>query len=162
MLKLIVFYGYILTKSGPVDRLRFLPDGVILNFFHVKFIKMFSNGPIDIHLIVPPSVFFNYEPKKIQIVLSAKLESSAGKTYYRVSTLVTVKFGQNPDLSIYFVFTWWCNFEFFYVKFIKKFSNGPIDIHFLILRQKKSKSYCQVNFKVERRSTQWLHCTVTV
>ena len=31
-----------LAKSGPVDRLRFLPDGVILNFFRVKFIKKLS------------------------------------------------------------------------------------------------------------------------
>ena len=29
-------------------------------------------------------------------------------------------------------------------------------------RFQKSKSYCQVKHKVERRSTQWLHCTLTV
>jgi hypothetical protein len=31
-LKLIVFKGNIWTKSAPIDRLRFLPDDVILNF----------------------------------------------------------------------------------------------------------------------------------
>ena len=29
-------------------------------------------------------------------------------------------------------------------------------------RFQKSKSYCQVKHKVEHRSTQWLHCTLTV
>ena len=56
-LKLIVFKGNIWTKSIPVDPLRFLPDGVILNFFRVKFIKKLSNGLIGIHLIVPPNFF---------------------------------------------------------------------------------------------------------
>ena len=48
VLKLIVFKGNIWTKSGPVDRLRFLPDGVILNFIRFKLIKKLSNGIIDI------------------------------------------------------------------------------------------------------------------
>jgi hypothetical protein len=38
VLKLIVFKGNIWTKSGPVDQLRFLPVGVILNFFRFKLI----------------------------------------------------------------------------------------------------------------------------
>ena len=57
VLKLIVFKGNIWTKSGPVDRLRFLPDGVILNLFCFKLIKKLSKGLIDIHLIVPPNYF---------------------------------------------------------------------------------------------------------
>jgi hypothetical protein len=47
-------HSNIWTKSGPIDRLCFLPDGVILNSFRVKIIEKLSIGLIDIHLIVPP------------------------------------------------------------------------------------------------------------
>jgi hypothetical protein len=44
-------------ESGPVDRLRVLPDDVIMHCFHVKFIKKLSNGLIDTYLFVPPDFF---------------------------------------------------------------------------------------------------------
>jgi hypothetical protein len=52
----------------------------------------------------------------------------------------------------------------FCVKFIKKSSNGLIDIHltnFFKFCDKKNQNG-QVKHKVEHCSTQWLHCTLTV
>ena len=45
------------AKSGPVVRLRFLHNDVILNYFRVKFIKKLSKGLIDINSIVPTIPF---------------------------------------------------------------------------------------------------------
>jgi hypothetical protein len=45
------------AKSGPVVRLRFLHNAVILNYFRVKFVKKLSKGLIDINSIVPTISF---------------------------------------------------------------------------------------------------------
>jgi hypothetical protein len=63
------------TNSGPVDQPRFLPDDVILNFVHVKFIKKLSNGLIDIHLIVPLNVLILCQKKsKLYCLVNFKAE----------------------------------------------------------------------------------------
>jgi hypothetical protein len=130
VLKLIVFIGNIRKKSGPVDRVCFFPDGVIL--FQVKFIKKLSNGLIGVHLIVPPN-FSNSEIQKIQNCIVRETlrfcRENEVKSFYTGHRSIWTKSGPVDRLCF---FPDDVILNFFRVKFIKKLSNGLIDIYLIV------------------------------